>query len=139
MLMQLGSVSFEMQPFNTHGYSVSSTTDYAAKPVVGARQPLEHVGEGESRVTLEGRMLPKNLGGLSELAEVQAMRVSGMAHFLMRGDGKPMGWFKIESVEENHSLLFADGVGQQVDFTISLLRTDKPSAASYVQSLLGLL
>ena len=79
-----------------------------------------------------GRLLPKRIGGLSELAELHAMRQAGVAMFLMRGDGRPLGWFAIEKVEEKSTYLARDGVGQQIDFSISLVRADRPSAASFV-------
>ncbi len=135
MLMQLGSVTFDVAPFNTHEYTRSSATDFARKDVVGARKPLEYVGEGEETYQIMGKLLPKRLGGLNEMAELHAMRQSGIALFLMRGDGMSLGWFAIESVEEKSSYLDHDGVGQQVDFTVSLVRAPRPSAFSFVATL----
>lgn len=137
MLMQMGSVSFEVYPFNTHEYAMSSQTDFVRKPVLGARQPLEYVGEGEQKLTIQGKLIPRHLGGLNTMAEVHAMRVAASGQLLVRGDGKVLGWFVIETVEENSTMLGRDGVGQQIDFTITLARADKPSPDSFVFGLFG--
>jgi uncharacterized protein len=98
MLMRLGTVEFDVFPFNTHEYSRDAATDYAKKAVVGAREILEYVGEGEEKYTISGKLITKRLGGLGTLAELHALRQSGIAQFLMRGDGMALGWFVIESV-----------------------------------------
>lgn len=131
MLMKLGAIEFELFPLNTHEYSRSSMTDFARKPVVGARQPLEYVGQGEETMSITGRLFPHKLGGLAEFAVLRTMQEAGMAQFLMRGDGRPLGWFVVESVEENSSEIHYDGVGQVIDFTIKLCRSPKPSAISF--------
>ena len=137
-LMQLGAVTFSLRPINTHEYSVSSATEFAQKPVVGARQPYEWVGEGDQKMTISGMMLPKHLGGLNEMAVIHTMRESGIAQLLLRGDGKVLGWFLIESVDETSTNLDADGVGFQIEFSITLCRTSKPSALDFSLSIFGL-
>ena len=45
MLMTLGPIQFEVQPFNATDYDHAHETSFAEKPVVGASPPLEWVGE----------------------------------------------------------------------------------------------
>ena len=137
MLMQLGTLAFEVYPFNTHEYSREAATDYARKPVVGAREILEYVGEGEETYSISGRLITKRLGGLSELAELHALRKSGVPQFLMRGDGKALGWFVIENVSETSTHIAADGIGQVIDFEIQICNASKPSPARFAFSLFG--
>ena len=136
--MQLGSVTFSIAPINTHEYSVTSATDYAQKAIVGTRQPYEFVGEGDQKMQISGKLLPKHVGGLNEMAAIHVMRQSGSPQFVVRGDGRPFGWFIIESIEEKSANLAIDGIGHEIEFTVSLCRADKPVVADFSYSLYGL-
>ena len=46
MLMTLGPIRFEVYPFNATEYDHGHETSFVEKPVLGARPPLEWVGEG---------------------------------------------------------------------------------------------
>jgi len=132
MLMQLGSVQFEVTPFNTHEYSHTHATDFAEKPVVGARKILEWVGEGDETWQISGRLFPKKLGGLDGLARLHAARASGQPQYLMRGDGRPMGFVAILSVSEKSTHLDVDGVGRVIDFDISVKQAGTPSVSAFI-------
>lgn len=138
MLMQLGSVTFEVWPFNLHEYSRDTGYDFAAKDVMGGMRPREAMGEGDETMSISGRLFPEKLGGLGTLATLHAMRSSGTAQILVRGDGTNLGWFLIEKVSERSSFIDAQGVGRQIEFTISLTRARKPTVASYLTTLLRL-
>ena len=131
MLYMLGALRVEVWPFNVHEVSQSGETDYAVKPVVGTEPPLEYVGEGANEMSLSGRLFPYELGGLDELALLEQMRASGRPQYLMRGDGRPLGWFAIQSVSARSSYLGRHGVGRQVDVSISLRRASAPPATAY--------
>ena len=132
MLMMLGPVSFEVQPFNTHEYEHSHATDYVDKPVIGGRKPLEYVGEGDETWTITGRLFPKKLGGLNGLAQLAAIRASGHPTYLMRGDGRPMGFVAILSVQETSRHLAPDGIGRLIDFSVTVRQTGAPSVAGFL-------
>lgn len=132
MLMMIGPVQFEVQPFNTHEYAHSHASDYVDKPVLGARQPLEFVGEGEETWAIKGRLFPKKLGGLNGLATLTAIRAAGQPTYMMRGDGRPMGFVAVLSVSETSTYLDRDGVGQVIDFTVTVKQTGAPSVAGFL-------
>lgn len=141
MLMQLGSVTFEVWPFNTHAISRDTAADFAAKETMNNMRPREFMGEGDETLNISGRIFPKkDQGGeaLGTLDTLQRMRSSGTAQIVVRGDGRNMGWFLIQSVSEKSSFLASDGVGQVVEFDVSLVRAPKPSPASYIKTLLRL-
>ena len=56
MLMSLGPVRFEIYPFNTTGYGHDHETSFVEKPVLGARPPLEWVGEGSESWSITAQM-----------------------------------------------------------------------------------
>lgn len=138
MLMQLGSVTFEVIPFNTDGYSREASYDFAAHDVMGRLRPREAMGEGDENWTIGGRLFPDHFGGLGSLDTLNTMRLAGTAQILVRGDGRNMGWFLIQSVSERSSHLRRDGVGRQIDVDISLTKSGRPSASSMMQTLMRL-
>jgi phage protein U len=139
MLFSLGSLSIEVAPFNVHEVYEDGSTEYALKPVVGAEPLLEFVGEGPNEISLSGKLFPIAIGGLDELELLKQMRVSGKPQYLMRGDGTPQGWFAITHVSSRSSFLGRQGVGRQIDVSISLTRSQKPSAQSFFSLVAGLI
>lgn len=131
MLYMLGALRIQVAPFNIADVSESGSTDYAVKGVVGVEQPLEFVGEGSNEMTLTGQLFPLALGGMSELEVLTQMRVSGKPQYLMRGDGRPLGWFAILGADTRHGYLNSQGVGKQIEVRINLRRAQTPSALSY--------
>lgn len=131
MLMKLGPVTFEIQPFNATGYSHSHETPFAEKPVVGARPPLEWVGSGAETWTISAKLFPAKFGGLGDLQELYQARESGKPQYLTRGDGKSLGWVAIERVVEKSTYLDAKGIGQVIEVDIDVKKTSKPSDGSF--------
>lgn len=138
MLMVLGPVQFEVWPFNATDYEHGHESAFAEKPVLGARPPLEWVGEGPETWTIKARIFPRRFGGLEDLKKLAAARASGRPQYLMRGDGAQMGWVVIEKVQERSTYLDAKGVGQLIDVDISVKRSAKPSNGSFFSLLSGL-
>jgi len=138
MLLQVGLLQFDIAPMNAHEITRDTATDYAKKDVVGRRRIFEHVGEGDETLTVKGKLFPFKTGGLGAVQVLHRLRESGTAQFAIRGDGMVMGWFAITKVSELSTFLNADGVGQQIDVTITMERTDSPGALAAFTSLFGL-
>ena len=139
MLYQLGALSVQVAPFNAHAVSETGEAEYAVKAVVGREPPLEFVGEGGNEMTISGRLFPHDLGGLTELELLRQMRASGKPQYLMRGDGRALGWWAITTVDASHTYLDGKGVGKQIDVSISLRRAQTPGAASFFSLMASLL
>lgn len=140
MLYQLGSLTFEVWPFNTEETVRETRADFAAKDVLGSLRPREFMGEGDNSFTFTGRLFPEKLGGLSGLDALDAMRLSGKPQILVRGDGSNLGWWLVERVRESSSVLDPRGVGRIVDYEIGLMKSPSaPSVSSYLSTFLSLL
>jgi phage protein U len=140
MLMQLGAVTFEVLPVNVHETDHAVSAGFARHPVLGARPPMEFVGEGPERWRLSGKLFPHEFAGALEgLTALQAMCQSGEPQFYMRGDGVPLGWVVVDQVRERSSYLDAAGVGRVIEFEIALTRCDAPSPDAALNSLRDLL
>lgn len=130
-LYTIGPLRVQIAPFNVHGIDESGATDFAVKDIVGAEPRLEFVGEGSNELSLTGRLFPLDLDGLDELELLRQMRTSGKPQYVMRGDGKPFGWYAITSVSLKSSYLDAQGVGKLIEVSISLRRAQVPAAQSF--------
>ena len=143
MLYTIGPLRIETWPFNVTDVGQYGSADYAVKPVVGAEQPLEFVGEGANEVSLEGVIWPSERDGaeaLNSLDILSQMRASGRPQYVMRGDGRPLGWHAIIGVSVRSDYLDVDGVGKRVKVSIDLKRAPRPSAQTFfslVSRLLG--
>jgi phage protein U len=138
-LMALGPVAFEIYPLNPQATDRSTEASWVEKPVVGRRPPLEFTGDGSEEMAISAKLFPAKFGGLSALAALDAMRASATPHFLVRGDGTPLGWFCVVSVKEKSTYLNAAGVGQIIDVDLNLKRADAPGASGYMAALMSLL
>jgi uncharacterized protein len=138
MLMALGPLSFEVLPLNATETQRVATGGWVDKPVVGRRPVLEWMGDGQDEMTIIAKLFPAKFGGLSSLAVVDAMRSSGMPHFLVRGDGTPLGWYAVITMTEKSTYLDQGGVGQVIEVNLKLRRADAPGAAGYMAALLSL-
>lgn len=139
MLYLLGPLAIQVAPFNVSDISRSGETEYAVKPVLDVEPPLERVGEGANTIDLSGQLLPRKLGGLTELELLHEMRAAGLPQYLMRGDGTPFGWMSILSVADRSTYLDARGVGQVVAVSVKLRRSTRPSAGLFFSIVTGLL
>lgn len=137
MIAALGPLVFEIQPVNLHGITRTANADFAEKPVLGRRPPLEFVGEGAETMSLAVKLFPEKFGGISSLDLLDQMRKSGQPHYFMRGDGRPAGFFVITSVVEKSTYLGPQGIGRVIDVDISLKRAGPPAASGLFAMLEG--
>ncbi|WEJ33852.1 phage tail protein [Devosia sp. SD17-2] len=132
MLYSIGSLTLDTRPFNVDDVSRSAGADFAVKPLIGTLPGREFMGEGDDKLTLSGQLLPFKIpggGGMTELEIAHGFRQSGQRLPVMRGDGRMLGWFAIESISEAHTALMSNGVGFRVKHTIALVKVG-PEGAS---------
>lgn len=130
MLYQIGPVTMDTRPFNADKFSRSAGADIAKKPTIGGLKPKEFMGEGDETITISGKLLPTKIGGLTELGTIDGLRVAGTALPVVRGDGRSLGWYMIESVRETHKDLGANGIGFVVSYSITLTKS-QPNNTSF--------
>ena len=141
MLFQIGPLTLDTFPMGPDGYSRSSGSDLAVKPILGRLAGREHMGEADQPMTITGKLLPTKVGGAADLEQLHALSVSATKVPVMRGDGRMLGWFVIEKVTEQHSDLTAIGLGFVVAYTLNLIKVDTDGAVGTNQAggLVGML
>lgn len=131
VIAALGPVTFDVVRSPLMSWDRAGDVRYAEKPVLGARPPLEWIGEGGKSINLRVKLHPRKFGGLWAYEALEAIRIAGAPVFLMAGSGVPMGWVVIEKLSDRHTYLDATGTGQVVEVDISLKADGPPSAGSY--------
>lgn len=130
-LYKWGAVEWTVWPFNTNEVDHTVETDWAHKEIVGAALYREWVGENDEKIHFRGMLFPYRLGGVSDIERLNAMRRSGIADLLVRGDGTYMGWFVCERLQRSHTFLSSEGVGRQISFEAEFARVPVPDPDSY--------
>jgi hypothetical protein len=139
MLYWIGPLALDTRPFSIDEVQRTASADFAAKPLIGALQRREYMGEGDDKLTLSGQLLPFKIGGLDTLETVHRLRLSGAPQAVQRGDGKRLGYFVIESVSETHREIMRDGVGFFVQHSIALIKVPSETAdVNQISNLLSL-
>lgn len=139
-LYVIGGVVFDLVPLNAGEVDHETSADFARHPVIGGRQTYEHVGPGDEKLRLEGKVFPRKFGGEAELELIDSLRAEAQSILVMRGDGAKLGWFVITEFRRKHEHLDRRGVGQLIEYRIDLERSEKPprsSAASLLTRLFG--
>ena len=148
MLLNLGSVVFEILPIGLDEINHGATASFASHPVLGDMPPLEFTGKGPEIWSIRGTLMPEfsanagvgdGSGGLSDIDALHAMRRSGQAQPLVRGDGVNMGYVVLTHVAERSSKLNAEGIGRIIEIDIDVTAATAPTSVSAVYSLTGAL
>jgi phage protein U len=141
MLLGLGSVVFRILPIGLDEIDHAATASFAAHPVLGDMPSLEFTGKGPETWRIRGTLMPEFSAGTGagdgqdDLNALHAMRESGQAQYLMRGDGVPLHWVVITRVAERSRRLNAKGVGRIIEVEIDVVRALKPDPATYLMGL----
>lgn len=131
MLMAIGPVQFQIAPLNATRVGHKHAASFADKAVIGSRPLLEFVGEGHEEWKIAGTIYPHKFGGLGDLELLRQARASGQPQYMMRGDGRMMGWVVITEVTETSSYLSRTGVGKVVEIEVSVRRSERPSGGDF--------
>jgi phage protein U len=128
-LFQWGVLAFKVWPLNVHDFDLETDTDWAVKPIAGAANYREWVGENDESIFFRGRLFPYRIGGFSEIEIFDAHRRAGYAALLIQGTnpGRKLGWFVCEKLVRSHTFLGAEGIGQQIAFEANLVRVPTPA------------
>lgn len=122
MLMSLGLFVFSLQtaPFTTIRRSTSQR--WSENKRFGKRAATQFLGPGTDEITINGMIAPELTGTSANLDKLRRMAASGKAWILTQGDGKILGQWFIERVEETGKHYTRQGLPQKIDFTLSLKR-----------------
>lgn len=129
MLACLGPVVFDIVN-DLQGIDDSSESSFARHDIMGSDIVYEPTGEQEGTFTLKGKLHPNFFdGALIGLSALEQARRAKVPLPLMGGDFVPRGWVLILSINRSDTELDAmSGVGNEVDYTVKLLKVGSPGS-----------
>lgn len=132
MLYIFDGIAFQVAPVNIDGFERSTGSDLVAQSVLGARPPLEPVGEAGEDLTLRGKaysnLMPE---AVAELEKLRDRSRDGKPGHLQRGDGTNLGWWSPDRFRETGSFIDSQGVARLSEFELSLKRSQAPTGAAF--------
>lgn len=122
MLMTLGIFAFEIGTLPYQELTRKTEWRHARSPRFGAREASQYLGPGAEKVTLSGALFPGVAGSYASLRDLRDMGDQGEAWPLVDGEGRVLGNFTIDSIDERQAVFMVNGVPRTADFTIELSR-----------------
>lgn len=138
MQLMIGPVVMDVAPMPMTEYTRTTAGDFAEKPVLGARAPLEFVGNGPENWTVRAKLYPHRFGGGAQLNLLSVIRANGLPQIVVRGDGSMFGWFVVAEVIERASYPDKSGVGRVIAVDITLRRAGMPGIGSVLAAIAAL-
>lgn len=124
-LMALGLFVFSLPTLAHQELSRKRDWRFARAARIGARDDAQFTGPGEDSIQLSGSSYAELSDGTASLEALAAMAATGRAWPLVDGTGRVFGAYVIETVDEKHRELLADGTPLRIDFDLSLGRVDE--------------
>lgn len=134
--MVLGPVVFDLISNLTETENEGSSA-FAKHEIVQGSPIYEAMGEDESTFDLEGVIHPE-LGVNGALAALEDARKRQLPLPMMRGDFRPLGWFIIRKLKRKDGWLGPTGVGREIRFSVSLIKTERPSGGGIAREIVGI-
>lgn len=128
MLMSLGPVIFDLL-VGLDAVEKMGKSAFAKHEVINGSPVYEAMGEDEGSFSIKGIVHPEHFGGLSRLSSIEAARATQIPLPFMRGDFTPLGWVLIQEFSESSKSINYYGIGREIEFSATLIRTGTPGAS----------
>ncbi|MCV6548545.1 MAG: phage tail protein [Cohaesibacter sp.] len=128
----IDGIAFEGYDLGNLTIAEKVSTGAVRKQILGGKARHEKVREGDLKISLAGKIAPKEFGGLQNLNHLKIATKNSEPVFMTRGRFEPLGWFIVTNGDFRHRHIDVDGIGRLIDFTIELEETDRPAAGSGV-------
>ncbi|WP_443749693.1 phage tail protein [Asticcacaulis solisilvae] len=122
MMMTLGLFGFEIGTLPYQELARQTEWRYGKGDRFRARPAVQYLGPGTDKITLTGALYPSLAGKFSSLDTIRSMADAGQSYLMLDGLGNVMGSWIINSLSDNRSIFFVDGVARKGEFTIELER-----------------
>ncbi len=119
-LVTLGPYTFQLATATYQTLVRQTRQRWARLETIGTHPQLQHVGKGEERIELDGVIYPHFRGGLRQVDELRTMQEAGVPYQFITGRGDVLGYWVVETVEEQQALPQSDGAPLRQRFRIGL-------------------
>ncbi|MGV4733191.1 phage tail protein [Burkholderia pseudomallei] len=124
MLMSLDQFVFSIKTAPFHELKRRRSWKHARRSRVGARDSSQYVGQGDDGVSLDGMVVPTQIGAIASIDELARMADFGDAYVLVDGMGNVYGAYVITALDETQRHHTPEGIPRRIEFTLTLERVD---------------
>lgn len=140
MLMAYGPFRFAIATFAYEQFKRRHTARIEPQNVIGGRPVLHKMGFEAETVSFTATFFPKHLPGNMGLAQLAGMRAAVGLRFPLLGTGfgigDMFGFWVLKSIEDSHSEIYSNGVGQKIETQIELI-FDGPSRTALASAVVA--
>lgn len=122
VMLQLGGFQFGINTAAFQSLQRNNEWRWPAQDRFGKPPVLQFIGEGAESITLPGVIYPEWRGGFGQLDAMRAQAGKGEPLLMVDGQGRMMGKWAIERIEEKQSVFADAGAPRKQEFTIQLRR-----------------
>ena len=126
MMMCYGFFVFSLKTLPYKSMKVNKSWSWASNNRVNKRSALQFTGPNNETINLSGSVYSEITHGKVSLEVLERMAYLSVPMPLIQGDGVPLGFFVLNSVEKTYTELDRHGSPKKIDFTINLTKVDIP-------------
>lgn len=142
-IMSYGPFRFSLSSFTYEQMKRTAEARLKEVDIIGRRPSLHRLGLGSETMSFTSAFHPLHLRGNSGLSQVSGLRANlGQSYPLIgnrTGVGDMFGSWALKEVEETHTEIFIDGLGQCVAVELSMIYDGRNRSAGAAMALIGLL
>lgn len=124
VMMQLGSYQFSLPTAAYQELTRSTEYRWPEQETFGVLPTSQFTGRGKDTITLQGVILPEFRGGYGQIDELRDLAATGLPQLLVSGEGRLMGRWCIEKIDEKQQVFAAKGRPRRQEFTMQIKRFD---------------
>ena len=126
MMMCYGFFVFSLKTLPYQEMTLNKSWNWASNNRVNKRSALQFTGPNNETISLSGSVYSEITHGRVSLEVLERMAYLSIPMPLIEGDGVPLGFFVLNSVEKTYTELNRHGSPLKIDFTINLTKVDIP-------------
>lgn len=120
--MTLGAFAFESHGFGFTDLGRDLDTGWTDIKIAQDWDALQWLGPSKEEVEIKGVLFPERFGGLTQLAGIRSLAISGTPMPLISLGGNVFGLFVVIGIKEDQELFNAAGSPRKDKYTIRLRR-----------------
>lgn len=129
MLATLGAFPFNMSTIPYQSISRQNAWRHPTQSTVGTfANPSQFTGKDNETISIKGELRPEITGGLMSIKALKIMADSGIAWPFILGNGMIQGFYTINGISEDMSVLDGFGNPAAISFSMELVLKEDPMA-----------
>ncbi len=125
MILALGQFLFNTDSLTFNELQRKRSWSLPSNAVADGRNQYQFTGVGEETISIPFKIYQEHgFGNRQSIEDLAEMASTGAGYVLIDGSGYIYGVFAIKGIDDNRTILTAQGVPRKIDGTLNLVRVD---------------